>query len=553
MALVNFNASVCNYTTEVVQLTAVSGFPATNTYEYVDLDMIPKDGYYLDIADFSYVSNDYVDYVVFLQDETKLKARAYLKGFTWPTGRTDLEVPIDGCARLIVEAPVTATTTTTTTAAVISTTAYPCPGITGYFITQSSVPERGETRTLKVYGQDGAEFNYSVTNSSNSSVLASGTKTLTKNGFVDIDLVFPLVSTPITYNAAITTPDACTLQLQSQASTFDIYQGENQEWRGDSYECVQGTTTTTTTTTTTAPTTTTTTSAPTTTTTTTTTAGAVDFVVSFVDSITNATFSTTSETISALAGATNLSVGTKTITPDTNYNNASYTVAVSGSNSSSISAPSTVTNSLSGITITEMPNGGGSATITVSGAATYVPPQYTFTLNFVDSITNASFSVTQYQVTTAEGVTTNLSNRTITPASGYTNMSATYSVSKSGTGSGSVSIPSTVSNALNNVSITMPNGGGSATITVSGSANLLIYGQGGFQSNTGFYFANSSYSTVCTDSASDYFWLDTNGLSLSTTKVYSSNSGTLSQAVNISDGNSKLQWNGSSVVQWETC
>lgn len=473
MALVNFNASVCNYTTEVVQLSAVAGFPATNTYEYVDLDMIPEDGYYLDISDFSYVSNDYVDYVVFLQDETKLKARAYLKGFTWPTGRTDLEVPIDGCARLIVEAPVTATTTTTTTAAVISTTAYPCPGVTGYFITQSSVPERGETRILKVYGQDGAEFNYSVTNSSDSSVLASGTKTLTRNGFVDIDLVFPLVSAPVTYNAAITTSDACTLQLQSQASTFDIYQGENEEWRGDSYECVQGTTTTTTTTTTSAPTTTTTTSAPTTTTTT--------------------------------------------------------------------SAPTTTTTTTS------------STTTTTTTTTTAAPPQYTFTLNFVDSITNASFSVTQYQVTTAEGVTTNLSSRTITPASGYTNMNATYSVSKSGTGSSSVSIPSTVSSALNNVSITMPNGGGSATITVSGSANLLIYGQGGFQSNTGFYFANSSYSTVCTDSASDYFWLDTNGLSLSTTKVYSSNSGTLSQAVNISDGNSKLQWNGSSVVQWETC
>jgi hypothetical protein len=59
------------------------------------------------------------------------------------------------------------------------------------------------------------------------------------------------------------------LQLQTQPATFEIFQGENITWEGDTYECVQATTTTTTTTTAAPTTTTTTTAAPTTTTTTT--------------------------------------------------------------------------------------------------------------------------------------------------------------------------------------------------------------------------------------------------------------------------------------------
>mgnify|MGYP000094287527 CR=1 FL=1 len=268
MALENFNSNVCNYTTEVEQISAVAGSSSISAHPYIDLTMIPLEGYSLNINNFGYESNNYVDYVVFLQDGANLKARAYLKDFIWPYERVDLEVPITGCATKVVEATTTTTTTIIPTTTTTTTVVY-CPAISGYFINRSIVPLRGETRVFKVYGQLGAEFSYSVIDNDNSFSLTTGTKTIPQAGFVDIPITFPLNATPRVFDITLSTVNSCTLQLQTQPATFEIFQGENITWEGDTYECVQATTTTTTTTTAAPTTTTTTTAAPTTTTTTT--------------------------------------------------------------------------------------------------------------------------------------------------------------------------------------------------------------------------------------------------------------------------------------------
>lgn len=159
MALINFNSSVCNYTTSAKVISAAPGSVATNTYEYIDLEMVPDSGYYLDVSNFTYLSNDYVDYVTFMADGDNLKARVYFKSFTWPSERTDLEVPISGCATPVVP---TTTTTTTIAATTTTTTTIACPAISGYFINKSIIELRGETRIFKVYGQQGAEFSYTI-------------------------------------------------------------------------------------------------------------------------------------------------------------------------------------------------------------------------------------------------------------------------------------------------------------------------------------------------------------------------------------------------------
>jgi len=268
MALENFNSTVCNYTTEVEQISAVAGSSSISTHPYIDLTMTPLEGYSLNINNFGYESNDYVDYVVFLQDGANLKARAYLKDFIWPYERLNLEVPITGCATKIVEATTTTTTTIIPTTTTTTTVVY-CPAISGYFINRSIVPLRGETRVFKVYGQLGAKFSYSVIDNDNSFSLTTGTKVISTAGFVDIPITFPLNATPRVFDITLSTVSSCTLQLQTQPATFEIFQGENITWVGDTYECVQATTTTTTTTTAAPTTTTTTTAGPTTTTTTT--------------------------------------------------------------------------------------------------------------------------------------------------------------------------------------------------------------------------------------------------------------------------------------------
>lgn len=269
MALENFNSSVCNYTTEVEQISAVAGSSSISTHPYIDLTMTPLEGYSLNINNFGYESNDYVDYVVFLQDGVNLKARAYLKDFIWPYERLDLEVPITGCATKIVEATTTTTTTVIPTTTTTTTVVY-CPAISGYFINRSIVPLRGETRVFKVYGQLGAKFTYSVIDNDNSFSLTTGTKVISTAGYIDIPITFPLNATPRVFDITLSTVNSCTLQLQTQPAVFEIFQGENITWEGDTYECVQATTTTTTTTTSAPTTTTTTTTTPPTTTTTTT-------------------------------------------------------------------------------------------------------------------------------------------------------------------------------------------------------------------------------------------------------------------------------------------
>jgi hypothetical protein len=238
MGLINFSSSVCNYTTKVVELAAVPGSLATNTYPYVDLEMIPDSGYSLNATNFTYVPNTYVDYVVFMTDGNNLKARVYLNGFTWPSERTDLEVPISGCATKII--PVVPTPTPSPVPTPTPTPTPPaCPAVTGYFINKSIIELRGETRIFKVYGQQGAEFTYTVVDNDNGISLDTGTETIPYSGFVNIEIVVPLVSAARVLDVTITTAESCTLQLQTQPSTFKLYQGIDEEWLGDTYECCE--------------------------------------------------------------------------------------------------------------------------------------------------------------------------------------------------------------------------------------------------------------------------------------------------------------------------
>ena len=238
MGLINFSSSVCNYTTKVVELAAVPGSLATNTYPYVDLEMIPDSGYSLNATNFTYVPNTYVDYVVFMADGNNLKARVYLNGFTWPSERTDLEVPISGCATKII--PVVPTPAPSPVPTPVPTPTPPaCPAVTGYFINKSIIELRGETRIFKVYGQQGAEFTYTVVDNGNGISLDTGTETIPYSGFVNIEIVVPLVSAARVLDVTITTAESCTLQLQTQPATFKLYQGIDEEWLGDTYECCE--------------------------------------------------------------------------------------------------------------------------------------------------------------------------------------------------------------------------------------------------------------------------------------------------------------------------
>jgi len=236
MALINFNSSVCNYTTSAKVIAAAPGSIATNTYEYVDLEMVPDSGYYLDATQFTYLSNDYVDYVTFMADGSNLKARVYLKDFTWPSERTDLEVPISGCASVLIT---TTTTTTTIAPTTTTTTTIACPAISGYFINKSIIELRGETRVFKVYGQQGAEFSYTIIDNDNGFSLDTGTETIPYAGFIDIEVIVPLTSSARVFDVTITTVEACTLQLQTQPATFKLYQGIDEEWLGDTFECCE--------------------------------------------------------------------------------------------------------------------------------------------------------------------------------------------------------------------------------------------------------------------------------------------------------------------------
>jgi hypothetical protein len=364
MAVIDFNPNICNYTTKIVSKSAVPGSLSTNNYEYVDLEMVPDDGYSMSISDFDYESSEYIDYVVFMQDGDNLKARAYLASFNWPTERTNIEIQISGCAQRIV-----ATTTTTTTAApttTTTTTAPPCPAVFGYFINKSIIEDRGEKRLFKVYGQKDAEFTYTVVDSSTNTVQTE-TLTIPNSGTSDIYINIPrITSGQEIYDVTITTVDACTLQLQTQPATFKLYQGASEEWRGDTYECCEasGTLITTycsgvdkygtyadgqcgtydqlieansfdcgytTTTTTAAPTTTTTTAAPTTTTTTTVDPGTT--TTTTVDPGTTTT--TTTTTTSTTTTTTTTAAPSGTLSPAVI---TAFTPGVSGSTTVTLSS-----------------------------------------------------------------------------------------------------------------------------------------------------------------------------------------------------------------------
>ena len=92
---------------------------------------------------------------------------------------------------------------------------------------------------FKVYGQQGATFSYTIIDNDNSFTLDTGTRTIPYAGFVNIEVIVPLNATARVFDVTITTVEACTLQLQTQPATFKLYQGIDEEWLGDTYECCE--------------------------------------------------------------------------------------------------------------------------------------------------------------------------------------------------------------------------------------------------------------------------------------------------------------------------
>lgn len=197
---------------------------------------------------------------------------------------------------------------------------------------------------------------------------------------------------------AVLMGDGYTFSVDDQISKFLLFSGEPCNTTLElnlpsptTTTTTAGTTTTSTTTTTAAPTTTTTTPQP--------VAGDVSFTVYFNDSLTNASLNnTSSQTIHAQPGTSGLSIASKTITPDTNYVNSSYSVSIGGTNPGSISGPTSVTNSVSGFTL-NMPQNGGDATIVVSGNATPVATTTT-TSTTTTSTTTTSTTTTLAPIST---------------------------------------------------------------------------------------------------------------------------------------------------------
>lgn len=191
---------------------------------------------------------------------------------------------------------------------------------------------------------------------------------------------------------AVLMGDGYTFSVDDQISKFLLYSGEPCNTTLElnlpsptTTTTTAGTTTTSTTTTTAAPTTTTTTPEP--------QPGDVSFTVYFNDSLTNADFNTGSQTITAQPGDSGLSIASKTIAPETNYVNSSYSVSIGGNNPGAISGPTSVTNSVSGFTL-NMPQNGGNATITVTGSATPVATTTTTSTTTTSTTTTSTTTTT---------------------------------------------------------------------------------------------------------------------------------------------------------------
>lgn len=367
---------------------------------------------------------------------------------------------------------------------------------------------------------------------------------------------------------AVLMGDGYTFSVDDQISKFLLYSGEPCNTTLE-LNLPSPTTTTTTTAGTTTTTTTTTTAAPTTTTTTQPSPTSRSFQLNISNQTTGGAVLSglTSRTFTGTPGTQFTHQNTISVANGYTVPNTISATDVSSYITTSLTGDSSSTSRTLTSTVT-IPSSNDSGTVTINGSftqatttttaapttTTTTAAQHTFTLTFVDSINNASFPITSYVFNGATNDNVTVPSRSISPDSGYTNQTASYTVSKSGTNSGSVYIGnSSVSSLLSGIQITMPDGGGEATITVSGSAVFKIYGANGLGSASGLYLASGSYATVCNDSPNGYYWLDTEVLSLSTTKVFGANDGTLSQAVDLSDGNSKLEWDGSSVQNWSQC
>ena len=392
MAILNFNTNICNYTTKVVSKSAIPGSLSINNYEYVDLEMIPDSGYYLPIGNFSYEPNDYIDYVTFMQNGTNLRARAYLKQFNWPEQRTDVEVLVSGCAEKVITTTTTLAPTTTTTSTTTTTT-IACPYISGYFINKNIIADRGENRTLKVYGIPTAAFTVIITDSAINTVQVSQA-TIQNTGSVDVVLNIPRITSGTEqYTVTLSASQDCIMQLQTQPKAFKLFQGEDIQWKGDTFECCEEadvllstycdgfdqygtytdgqcgtynqliqansaacgytTTTTSTTTTTTTSTTTTTTAAPTTTTTTaaptttTTTAAPTTTTTTAAPTTTTTTAAPTTTTTTA-APTTTTTTAAPTTTTTTAAPTTTTTTAAPVSGTIDASTISSFTNGTSG-------------------------------------------------------------------------------------------------------------------------------------------------------------------------------------------------------------
>ena len=77
--------------------------------------------------------------------------------------------------------------------------------IYSYAISEANVPRTGQTREVRIYGDEGATLTFDVKNASNNSIRGgAGTVTIPSGGVYYEDIIFPASSTSTTYNVILT-------------------------------------------------------------------------------------------------------------------------------------------------------------------------------------------------------------------------------------------------------------------------------------------------------------------------------------------------------------
>ena len=191
------------------------------------------------------------------------------------------------------------------------------------------------------------------------------------------------------------------------------------------------------------------------------------------DNVVGGTLSPTSYSIEGEKGDTGTFI--VTVSPNTNYTISPSSITGVSGVGNDITAPSVWVqsgNNVRGTFSYEFPNSGyglnrtRTDNFTINGSATFDPPKYTFTINFVDNTgSNISFSTIPISVVGVAGSAISGSS-TPTFTSGY--------VLNSLSASDNSTVIQTTATTFVSWTGTMPTGGGSATITITGSAKLFV-------------------------------------------------------------------------------